>query len=73
MTSCPAMLVLVHQPKHALVDWAGRHLWIELDLAKRLLIIGDVLLQQPGQRLGLLGTEVDPLKVLHLDMRLAGL
>ena len=37
------VLVLVHQSKHALVDWAGRHLRIELDLAKRLLIVGDVL------------------------------
>src|SRR5215469_5282694 len=51
------------------VHGAGcRDLRVELDLAKRALVIRDVLLQDGGQRLGLLWAKINPLKVAYLDL-----
>src|SRR2546423_6011795 len=53
----------------ALVDDPGRgHARVELDLAERLLIIGDVLLQDGVQRLRLLRAQVHALEVADLDL-----
>src|SRR5262245_37945265 len=40
---------------------------VELDLAKGALVLGDVLLQDVEQGLGLLGAQVDALKSLDID------
>ena len=52
-----------------LVDLTGvGHLWVEFDLAEGVLVAGHVLLQDSHQRFGLLGAEVDALKVAYLDL-----
>src|SRR5256885_16321627 len=51
------------------VDWSARdHTRVELDLAKCVLVADDVLLQDRKQRLSLLRTQIDTLKISHLDL-----
>src|SRR5439155_14404384 len=53
----------------ASVYWAcGSDSRIELDLAKCAFVIGDVLLQDRGQRFGLLRAQVNALKISDLDL-----
>jgi len=47
------------------------HARIEFDFAEGVFVSSDVLLQHAEQGLGLLGTEVDSLKILDFDLRLA--
>jgi hypothetical protein len=57
-----------------LVDRAGvRHLRIQLYLAKGVFVVGDILLQNRHQRLRLLRAQINALKVVDLDFRLAPL
>jgi hypothetical protein len=47
------------------------HARIEFDLAKRAFVSGNILLQEAKQRLGLLRTQVDALKILDFNLALA--
>ena len=55
---------------HALVDRAAgrRELRLEREGAEGLLVLGEVVAEDVQQRLGLLGTEVDALEVVDLDL-----
>ena len=52
----------MHRPLRA-------HTGVELDLAEGAFVSRDVLLEQSKQSLGLLGAEIDPLKVPDFDLR----
>src|ERR1700722_16066957 len=52
---------LMHRP-------ARPHARIELDLPERALVASDILLQQSQQCLGLLRTQIDPLKIADFDL-----
>src|SRR6266567_1892058 len=52
-----------------LVHRAGRgHSRIKLDLAKGAFVVGDILVQNRSQRLGLLRAQVNALKISYLDL-----
>ncbi len=51
----------------------GGHARVELDLSEGGLVAGDVLVQERGQRFGLLRAQIDALKVVELDLALGGL
>ena len=48
---------------------AAHHAWVELNLAERTLISGDVLLQYRHQCFGLLRAEINALKISHFHLR----
>src|SRR6202034_553238 len=52
-----------------LSPWA--HPRVQFDFAESSLIAGDILLQQSEESLGLLGAQIDALKVAQLDLRFA--
>src|SRR3984893_7729186 len=55
-----------------LAHWpARRHPRIQLDLAESIFVARDVLLQQSEQCLGLLRTQIDPLKIPNLHLGFA--
>ena len=53
--------VLVHRPRRSQAR-------VQFDFAEGTLVAGDVLLQQPEQRFGLLRAKIDALKVANLDL-----
>src|SRR5689334_3867600 len=57
------------QLESALVNWpgAGADTRIEFDFAKRIFVVDQILLKNGEQRLGLLRTEIDALKVADVD------
>src|SRR5258708_19953177 len=61
----------IRQSKRNSVHRTSRtHARIKLDFAERALVTGDVLLQESEQSLCLLGTQIDPLEVADLSLRL---
>src|SRR5438094_4468854 len=60
------------RPHNTLLHLAlSHHARVELDLPKRAFIASDILLQNRHERLGLLWTEINSVKITHLDLRLA--
>ncbi len=47
------------------------HPWIQLDFSEGVFVLDDILLQDGEQRLGLLRTNVDSLKITDFDLVLA--
>lgn len=47
---------------------SGQSARVELDLAEGALVIGDVLVQDRGERFGLLRTEINPLKIPDFNL-----
>ena len=67
---CPNLLRPVRlPPARGLLNGGTRlsGVRVEVDLAEGVLVLGDVLLEYAKQGLGLLGTQVDSLKVANLD------
>ena len=62
-SSTQLLSLLHHRPARA-----SRRMRLQLDLAKRRLILGDVLLQHVEQRLRLLRADVNALEILYGDI-----
>src|SRR5437016_14537959 len=70
---CRTLLATSLWPRHVsittLVHRPGRHTWIELDFPEGAFVAGNILLQQPQQRLRLLRAQINPLEIADLDLR----
>src|SRR5258705_12583462 len=66
----PAANALHRRDSPSSVHGSAGRAWVKLNLAKRSLVVGDVLLQKRHQRFRLLWAEVDSLKIAQLYLRL---